>query len=290
MGIVGGRHRHTGDLLALDSWHVLQLPGWSLPRAPSPVNVVSLLPALCFHPDQQFARYIEEGLQFGFRVGFDLVHPLQLCAGNHPSAIQHPAVVWEHVRTEVTQGSLVGPLPPPAAEGVQVSPLGLVPMPQSNKWHLIVNLSAPAGATVNDDICPETCFLSYASVNDAVAIIQHLGWGAELVKMDLKDAYRVVPVHPQDHQLLGIRCDCGVYVDRSLPFGLQSAPLIFTAFADLVAWAVGSSGCSTILMISCSSVLSGLQKHLLLLCWLQGCLLVLISLWPLIRLKGHPLQ
>ena len=96
--------------------------------------------------------------------------------------------------------------------------------PQSNKWRLIVNLSAPAGASVNDGICLETCSLSYASVDDAVAIIQHLGRGAELVKMDFKDAYRVVPVHPQDHRLLGIWWDGGVYVDRSLPFGLWSAP------------------------------------------------------------------
>ena len=72
---------------------------------------------------------------------------------------------------------------------------------------------------------------------------QHLGRGTELVKMDLKDAYCVVPVHPQDHQLLGIRWDGGVYVDRSLPFGLWSVPPpIFTAFADLVARAIYCHG------------------------------------------------
>ena len=49
-------------------------------------------------------------------------------------------------------------------------------------------------------------------------------------------------------------------------------------------------GCSTIWMISCSSVLQGLQKCLLLLRRLQGCLLAPVSLWPLIKLKGHPLQ
>ena len=47
--------------------------------------------------------------------------------------------------------------------------------------------------------------------------------------MDLKDVYCVVPVHTQDHQLLGNWWDGGVYVDRSLPFGLRSANLIFTA-------------------------------------------------------------
>lgn len=38
--------------------------------------------------------------------------------------MEHPAVVWEHIQTEV---SLVGPFPPLVAEPVQVSPLGLVP-------------------------------------------------------------------------------------------------------------------------------------------------------------------
>ena len=60
--------------------------------------------------------------------------------------------------------------------------------------------------------------------------------------MDLKDSYCVVPVHAQDYQLLGIQWDGGVYVDRSLSFGLRSAPLIFTAFVDLVAWAIYCRG------------------------------------------------
>ena len=53
---------------------------------------------------------------------------------------------------------------------------------------------------------------------------------------------RHVPVHPQDHHLLGIQWDNQVFVDRSLPFGLRSAPKVFTAFADLVAWAIHCRG------------------------------------------------
>ena len=86
--------------------------GWSLPRALFPVDVMSLLPALHSYPDQQFAQYIEEGLQFGFRIGFYQAHPLRSCLGNHWQWSIH-AVVWEHIRTEV---SLVGPFPPLAAE------------------------------------------------------------------------------------------------------------------------------------------------------------------------------
>ena len=82
----------------------------------------------------------------------------------------------------------------------------------------------------------------YASVDNAVTVIQQLGQGTRLVKMDLKDAYRVIPVHPDDHLLLGICWDNQVFVDRSLPFGLRSAPKIFTAFADMVAWVIHCQG------------------------------------------------
>ena len=79
-------------------------------------------------------------------------------------------------------------------------------------------------------------------MDNAVSIIKHLGQGTQLVKMDLKDAYCIIPVHPQDHHLLGIQWDNQVFVDRSLPFGLRSAPKVFTAFADLVAWAIHCRG------------------------------------------------
>ena len=48
-------------------------------------------------------------------------------------------------------------------------------------------------------------------------------------KLDIKLAYRLVPVHPQDRYLLGVGA---YYVDAALPFGLRSAPKIFTAVAD----------------------------------------------------------
>ena len=67
-----------------------------------------------------------------------------------------------------------------------------------------VDLSCPRGSSVNDGIPTDPCSLQYASVDDAVAIIQQLGRDTQLVKLDLKDAYRIVPVHLADFPLLGI--------------------------------------------------------------------------------------
>ena len=43
----------------------------------------------------------------------------------------------------------------------------------------------------------------------------------------------MVLIHPED--LLGMRWDGRIFVDKTLPFGLRSAPMIFSALADALA-------------------------------------------------------
>lgn len=121
--------------------------------------------------------------------------------------------------------------------------MGLIPKKQEpNKFRLIVDLSSPQGKSVNDGITRELCSLRYASVDEAVAMVQALGKGTRLVKIDLKETYRQVPVHPDDFHLLGIEWEGQTYVDRALPFGLRSAPKIFNAVADFIAWVLHCNG------------------------------------------------
>ena len=55
-------------------------------------------------------------------------------------------------------------------------------------------------------------------------------------KVDIKQAYCIVPVHPEDRHLLGVQWEGQVHVDKVLPFRLRSAPLILTASADALQW------------------------------------------------------
>ena len=41
----------------------------------------------------------------------------------------------------------------------------------------------------------------------------------------------MIPIHPHDQYLLGMTWQGTVYIDRRLPFGLRSAPKIFSAIA-----------------------------------------------------------
>ena len=52
----------------------------------------------------------------------------------------------------------------------------------------------------------------------------------------------MVPVHADDHRLLGIRWLNKVFVDTALPFGLCSAPKLFLAFANALAWVLYKKG------------------------------------------------
>ena len=103
--------------------------------------------------------------------------------------LDNSSVLATHNQTKLGRGSLEGLLPTEQAEQVHVSPLGLVPKPHSDKWCLIVDLSAPRAFSVNDGIGADLCLLMYASAYNAVHIIQNLSQGTQLVKMTLQDVH-----------------------------------------------------------------------------------------------------
>ena len=247
MGICYGQYRYMRDLQDLDRCCPGSdvVPLW--PKGPSPIRLPALIQFRRCHPDQAFATYIFEGLSQGFRIGFDRQCSLRNNNHNHPSTSQCPLAVTTRIASEVQRGCLVGLLPGDLVPFVHVSPIGLVPKPNSNTFRMIVDLSAPRGFSVNDGIREEICSLHYASVDQAVSLILRLGQCTMLVKLDLKDAYRIVPVHPHDHPLLGVTWEGSTYADRSLPFGLRSAPKIFTTVADMLAWAIHCKGVRYIL-------------------------------------------
>lgn len=67
------------------------------------------------------------------------------------------------------------------------------------------------------------------------------------MKADLKEAYRMIPVHLHDQSLLSVEWNGVIFTDMALPFGLRSAPKIFSAVADALQWILVHKGVKTIL-------------------------------------------
>ena len=176
-------------------------------------------------------------------MGYQADTGLRSLVRNHPSSLANRQVVTDYVVQEAAAGRIVGPLIGPLREAVHCSPIGLVPKGRgTGQWRMIVDLSHPSGRSVNDGISPLLCSLQYSSLDDALSFVKQLGQGTVLIKVDLRSAYRLVPVHPQDRHLFGINWGGYVYVDQALPFGLRSAPKLFTAVADAIGWALWQAG------------------------------------------------
>ena len=152
-------------------------------------------------------------------------------------------MIEEYLHSEVAKGNILGPFPPDTAPKVHINRFGAIPKRhQPGKWRMITDLSYPEGNSVNDAIDPALCSLSYITVDQVAQKALSLGKGALIAKIDIKSAYRLVPVHPNDRRWLGMKWKGEVYIDGMLPFGLRSAPKIFNALADAVEWCILQEG------------------------------------------------
>ena len=244
--VFDGKYRYLGDLKSLGSCRPTS------PRAPvdtelsfSPLFLDSWSHELAGHLDASFRAYILDGLANGFRIGFDYARATcKPSRSNMASATANVDVINQYLEQECKAGRLAGPMQS-QVDRFQVIPLGVIlKAHQPGKWRLIVDLSSPQSASVNGGIDRDACSLSYTRVDDDAQRILDLGKGSLLAKLDIQSAYRHIPVHPSDSQLLGIRWQGEEYLDRALPFGLRSVPKIFSAVVDALIWIMFNRGVS----------------------------------------------
>ena len=196
---------------------------------------------LTHYPNQPLTRFSLQGLREGFHIGFNshFLPNLKSSRKNLEGAIQHPAVVDKYLEEKVALGRVAGPFRKSDLTRIQISRFGVIPKShQKDKWRLIIDLSHPKGNSVNDGIPKPLCGLSYITIDDAINGILRSGPNTLLAKIDIKSAFRLLPVHPADRHLLAIEWKNSIFIDACLPFGLRSAPKLFNILADLLSYSV----------------------------------------------------
>ena len=186
-------------------------------------------------------------LQFGWPINFDRGSPLCPNDENHPSADNFDDDVQHYIRTERGHGALLGPFRGPPGINFHASPLMTRPKKDADHRRVIMDLSWPKGAAVNDGVDPANYVDGPATVTLPTAEymvqrILELGRGAWLYKTDLARGYRQLRVDPLDWPFLGFRHGGWWYLDICPPFGLRSSAMCMQRTAEAVCFIHGRAG------------------------------------------------
>ena len=137
------------------------------------------------------------------------------------SARQHPEIISDYLAKKQSLGHTLGPFKEemlPNLPSLHINRFGVIPMGHNT------------GKPNHRPLLP-----AQPKVPD---IVVKLGRCPKLTE----SAYRLIPVHPQDHPLQAMKRHNRIYVDPMLPFGLRSAPKIFNAVTDALNWCLCHAG------------------------------------------------
>ena len=167
-----------------------------------------------------------DGITNGFKIIPDNLHLEDSTVDNYRSAT-NPSVrvqVEKQILTEIQNGNCFITTEKPTI----VSALGAIPKPDSSDIRLIHDCSRPESTSLNSYASCE--HYSYETVDKVTANIKQ---GAYMTKIDLKSAYRHVPIHPSNYRATGLKWTFTnehtfTYLyDTKLPFGAKRSPEIF---------------------------------------------------------------
>ena len=221
---------HTKDLRSnysewITAWtsHLLgQSVGIKVPSTATavntPLNVKNWQEALSDHPNRPLVEFFLCGISQGFRIGFkQLANSLKSSKRNLSCALQHPETVEKYLTEEIAMGRVAGPFNQSLVPHAHVSRFGVIPKNhQPDKWRLIVDLSHPSSGSINSGIPKSLCSLKYITVDSAINHINQMGQGTLLAKIDIKSAFRLLPVHPADCHLLSMKWNKQIFIDTCL--------------------------------------------------------------------------
>ena len=209
------------------------------------LNISFLKNELKDYHDSDLVKFLEFGWPVGFQKGsIDL--KFKKCR-NHTGARSFAKDIEKYILKEKSYGAILGPFKSnPFIDSLFLSPLNSVPK-SLNERRVIVDLSFPKGASVNDGIdkhfyLTDKIDLHYPNIDNLAEIVKSKGRNCLMYKRDLKRAYRQFAVDPKDYNLLGYSWRNHIFIDCVLPMGLRSSAYICQRITDAVSFIVQKHG------------------------------------------------
>ena len=196
---------------------------------------VHTLSAWLFGFNEIDKKYLINGFQNGFSLMSPGINPPPYTQ-NHKSATTHATALESIISEELKSNRIAGPFLSPPFHPLVLSPLGVVAKKESGKFRVIHDLSYPPNLSVNSSIDPHDASVSYETLDRVIHHIVHIGKGALISKVDIENAFRIIPVQRSDRYLLGFKIQNKIFYDKCLPMGCRTSCTIFERFSSALQW------------------------------------------------------
>lgn len=140
------------------------------------------------------------------------------------------------IEKELLVGRLSGSFEMPPLSPFRVPPVGVIPNKTPGEFRLIRHLSYHKDSSVSYGISPQFSSVHYATIADPIRHTRAVGTGCFLSKTYIKNAFRIIPVHPTDYNLLGVQWRDQYYFDKCKPMGCSSSCRTFELFSSTLEW------------------------------------------------------
>ncbi len=206
-----------------------------LTNSPSPLKLRAWAELLARYPGSLRIHH-PILLRFGAELGYEGPDAFIL-SENLASALEDPTIIEKKLQEDLDSGRMtpVHQLSRP----VICSPLGLVSKHDAG-WRKIHHLSHTHGESMNDYIPDGVGEMRYKCFEEVLQLVINAGRHGVIMKRDVKDAFRKVPLAPQHRWLLGFRWKERYYNEFCLSFGLATAPFIFNLFPEALHFIIAS--------------------------------------------------
>lgn len=186
---------------------------------------------------------LPDGLRFGFSAGIPRIFQT-FAPPNHSSITLHSTEFNDIIQTEFQKGRYFGPITRAEVESLigpfQTSPLSIIPKPgRPGKFRIIQNLSSPHSprdsiTSINSAIDSNQYPCTWGTFSVICLLIRRLPPGSQAAVRDVKEAYRTVPIKPDQWPGLVVRLDEGdsFAIDTRDCFGLASGGGVYGRLGD----------------------------------------------------------
>ena len=178
-----------------------------------------------FKGDEDF-EYLLSGCAYGFT--WEAKDPAAYFEVKNYVPPEHETRVTERIQSEFEAGNIVKS---DRSSVCGLSAIGIVDKQRSGftKFRVVHDYSRPSGDSVNDNM--EVSKRKFAKFEEACTYLRP---NAYFCKVDLKDAYRSVPMAQEWWPRHAFQWEGQVYQDLRMPFGSKGAPAAFDRITQVI--------------------------------------------------------